>query len=91
MDYVIKILREVSEGNNTELRDAVDSDPEIGVYFVGNYKTHENDRFVSFIAAKEHEANLKQDWEAEEAARIAALPKPSTERPVDFTIPSSYL
>jgi len=91
MDYVIKVLREVYENNSITLRDAVDSDPEEGVYFVGNYKTHENDRFVSFSEAKQHEASLKQDWEAEEAARIAAIPKPSTERPVDFIIPSSEL
>lgn len=91
MYFVIKILREVCEGNSTELRDAVDTDPEEGVYFVGNYKTHENDKFTSFAAAKEHEASLKQDWQAEEDARLAALSKPSTHRPVDFTIESSYL
>lgn len=62
MDYVIKILREVCEGNSTELRDVIDTDPEVGVYFVGNYKTHQNDRFTSLTAARQHQAALLQDW-----------------------------
>ena len=58
MDYVIKILREVCEGNSTELRALLDTDPEEGVYFVGNYKTHQNDRFTSLAAAKQYQQNL---------------------------------
>ena len=91
MDFVIKVLREVCEGHSTELRDSVDGDPEDGVYFVGNYKTHSNDRFTSLEAAKQHQASLLNDWQQEEAARIAAIPEPSTERPIDFIIPSSEL
>lgn len=91
MDYMIKIQREICVDNSTILRDAVDTDPEEGVYFVGNYKTHENDKFTSFSAAKEHEAMLKQDWQVEEDARQAAIAALSTERPVDFIIESSAL
>jgi hypothetical protein len=91
MDYVVKILREVCEANHTELRDAIEGDPEEGVYFVSNYKTHTNDRFTSLAAAKQHDADLKHDWQLEEEARLAALPAPSTERPIDFIIESSYL
>jgi hypothetical protein len=91
MDYMIKIQREVCVDNSTTLRDVIDTDPEEGVYFVGNYKTHENDKFTSLTEAKAHEANLKQSWQDEEDARIAAIPKPSTERPVDFIIESSHL
>lgn len=85
---MIKVLREVCDGNNTEIRYAIDTDPEEGVYFVGNYKTHVNDRFTSLTAAKQHEQTLLAEWQKEEADRQAAFDAIRTNT---IDIPASYL
>lgn len=95
MDYVIKIFREEFTGVETYLREIVDTDPEQGVYFVGNYKTHENERFTVLSEAKQRHQELLQQWkqeDKEEQERINSIKsKVNTHRPRDFTLPASYL